>query len=296
MRVFDIVTEEKQIDEAPAGTLKQMGRRVGAKAAGAVGMKGTAAGLTGAADTGKEANDLKVALKGYLGKTGKNIKQLDAADLAAFLKSKSYPTTAIKATGVLPPKQIDDLILKTVQAKHTAAGGASSASGGGSAKATGGTDGGGGEPNAAQRFLNKAGEKVGAKPTDANNDGKDDATGEPMPEPGADAAASPSGGKVEFTPNQPVMFVDKTGQEKQATVVGKSQDGDENKVSVKGAKGQTFNIPRTSLKDPKTKKPFAPGAATKAEPAAGGLEIPAEMQKKIDSLNPEQKKELASLL
>ena len=117
-----------------------------------------------------------------------------------------------------------------------------------------------------------------------------------MPEPGADAAASPSGEKVEFTPNQPVMFVDKTGQEKQATVVGKSQDGDENKVSVKGAKGQTFNIPRTSLKDPKTKKPFAPGAATKAEPAAGGLEIPAEMQKKIDSLNPEQKKELASLL
>ena len=68
MRVQDIIAE-KEIDEAPVGLLKQIGRKIGAKAAGAVGMKGTAAKLSGAAEVGDEARQLKVALQGYAGKT-----------------------------------------------------------------------------------------------------------------------------------------------------------------------------------------------------------------------------------
>jgi hypothetical protein len=118
---------------------------------------------------------------------------------------------------------------------------------------------------------------------------QDDATGEP-------AQSEPSaGGKIEFTPNQPVMFTNKAGQTVQATVVGKSEDGDESKVSVKGAKGQTFNVSRDKLVDPKTKKPFKPGAAPKSAPATSG-KVPAKLQKQINALNPKQKQELAALL
>jgi hypothetical protein len=106
------------IDEAPVGVLKQMGRKLGAKAAGAVGMKGTAAGLGGAAETGDVARQLNVDLKKYAGQTGMNLKQLDAQDLVAFLKSKGFPTTPLaNVTGVLAPKQIDQALLKVAQEK-----------------------------------------------------------------------------------------------------------------------------------------------------------------------------------
>lgn len=121
MRVTDIILEANQLDEAPAGLIGQGLKRVGAKLAGAVGMKGTAAGLTGKADTGKEANQLMVDLKGYLGRTGGNIKQVDAGDLTSFLQQKGFPTTAVQgASGVLTPKQVDQALLKTIQAKAKA--------------------------------------------------------------------------------------------------------------------------------------------------------------------------------
>lgn len=115
--------------------------------------------------------------------------------------------------------------------------------------------------------------------------GSADATGEP---------AQAAGDKIEFKPDQPVMFTNKRGQTIQGTIAGKSQDGDESKVSVKGAKGQTFNIPRDKLVDPATKKPFKPGAAPAAAPKA--VKVPANIQKQIDALTPEQKQELVALL
>lgn len=123
MKVYDIVSEDQNITEAPAGILKQVGRKIGAKAAGAIGMKGTAAGLKGAAETGDEANNLKVALKGYAGKTGKDLNQMDASELAAFLKNQGYPTTPVQnIQGIVTKKQLDDILLKSVQAKHSLGG------------------------------------------------------------------------------------------------------------------------------------------------------------------------------
>ena len=291
MRVQDIIAE-KEIDEAPAGMFKQMGRKIGAKALGAIGAKGKAAELGGAAEVGDQANELKTAFRGYLGKTGGNAKQVEGPQLAAFLKSKGYPNMHLKdVQGVMTPKQVDQAIMQAAQDAAKADGDP------GKTAPTAGAAKGGTAPTDA----NKDGKDDATgkpMPVDKNKDGKDDATGEPMPA-ADDTAASPAAKKIEFTPDQPVMFPDsKTGELKPATVVGKSLDNDENKVSVKGSKGQTFNIPRASLVDPKTKKPFTPGkpGTTSSAPATGGAEIPAEMQKKIDSLNPEQKKELASLL
>lgn len=121
MRVTEI-TSSDNLQEAPAGFIKQGLKKLGAKAAGAVGMKGTAAGLAQSADTGDQANQLKVDLKGYLGGTGGNIKQLDAGDLKAFLASKKMPTNMVPASGIVPPKQIDSILLKTLQQSKKAKG------------------------------------------------------------------------------------------------------------------------------------------------------------------------------
>ena len=200
MKIYDIVAEEKDLSEAPAGMLKQVGRKLGAKAAGAVGMKGTAAGLSGAAKSGDEANQLKVALKGYAGETGKNVKQMDAQDLAAFLQSKGYPTDAMKgATGTLTPKQLDDILLKSVQAKKVAKGGTAPTAATGAAPASGAPASSGGSNTPS--FIDKMQDKVGAKKVgstapanDANGDGKDDTTGKviPMPKKGAAKGGIPA--------------------------------------------------------------------------------------------------------
>jgi hypothetical protein len=167
---------ESVANEAPVGLLKQVGRKIGAKVAGAVGAKGTAAKLSGAAEVGDEARQLKVALQGYAGKTGINIKQMQGPQLAAFLKSKGYPNMHLKGVqGIMTPKQIDQAIM-------TAAQDAAKADGDG----TVGTSTAPAQPSAPAAGAAK-GTNVAGKPTtaqapqvDKNKDGKDDATGEPM--------------------------------------------------------------------------------------------------------------------
>lgn len=116
MRVNEIIAENQDLDEAPAGMLSQMGRKLGAKALGAIGFKGKAAELTGKAEVGDEANQLKTALRQYAGKAGIDVKQMQGPQLAAFLKSKGYPNMHLKSVqGVMTPKQIDQAILQAAQ-------------------------------------------------------------------------------------------------------------------------------------------------------------------------------------
>jgi len=168
-----------KLKEAPVGALKQIGRKVGAKAAGAVGMKGTAAGLSGAAETGDVARQLNVDLKKYAGQTGMNLKQLDAQDLAAFLKSKGFPTTPLAGvSGVLAPKQIDQALLKAAQEKAKVGGAKASPGVAGSGAAAGSQQQGGG-------FLDRATQKVGGQGTKT---GKPAGTGQAAA-PGATTAS-----------------------------------------------------------------------------------------------------------
>ena len=164
---------ESIANEAPAGMLGQMGRKIGAKIAGAVGAKGKAAELTGKAEVGAEANQLKTALRGYAGKAGINIKQMQGPQLAAFLKSKGYPNMHLKdVQGIMTPKQIDQAVMQAAQDAAKADGdpskGASTAPAQPSAPAAGAAAG-----------TNVAG-KPAAPQVDKNKDGKDDATGQPM--------------------------------------------------------------------------------------------------------------------
>jgi hypothetical protein len=198
MQINDIISEKNPMDEAPAGLIGQGLKRVGAKVAGAVGMKGAAASLTGKADTGKEANQLMVDLKGYLGRTGGNLKQLDASNLANFLKQKGYPTTSLQgASGALTPKQVDQALLKAVQAKaqsgDAAQGGGQPAAGSAQPAGDGAAQGGGAEQPAQGGF--KAGfaaarrKAPGAKAAPAA--GSTQPAGDGATQPAAGAAQKP---------------------------------------------------------------------------------------------------------
>lgn len=118
MRVYDILNKEEPINEAPVGAVKQGLRRVGSKAAGAVGMSRTAGNLGAKADTGAEANKLEKGFSTFLGKQMKDLKTATAQDLAKYLQQKGYPTNHLKGmSGVLQTSQIDDLVLKSVSNK-----------------------------------------------------------------------------------------------------------------------------------------------------------------------------------
>ena len=121
--------------------------------------------------------------------------------------------------------------------------------------------------------INSIGQKAGveepltpSKPktepnaNDSNGDGKDDKTGKPV------AKTDDSGIKV----GTPVAFASKSGKVVQAKVVGPSEDGDPNKVSINSGK-QSYNISKAKLLDPKTNKPMSNSASS--APAAGGVDL-----------------------
>jgi hypothetical protein len=173
MNIHEIIAEEK-IEEAPAGMLGQIGRKLGAKAAGAIGMKGKAAELTGKAQVGDEANELKTALRGYAGRAGINIKQMQGPQLAAFLKQQGYPNMHLKGVqGIMTPKQIDQAIMRAAQ--DAAKADADPTKGASTAPA---------QPGAPMPQGQQGGTNTAGKPTtpqvDKNKDGKDDKTGQPM--------------------------------------------------------------------------------------------------------------------
>ena len=75
MKINQIVTETT-VSEAPGGSaLGNLARKAGAKVAGAVGAKGTAAGMSGKVDQNARAKEIFTQYRGYMGQTGGNAKQ-----------------------------------------------------------------------------------------------------------------------------------------------------------------------------------------------------------------------------
>jgi hypothetical protein len=150
MKISDLsIEEQKQIDEAPAGMLKQLGRRVGAAAAGAIGMKNTAANLTGKADVGKTANDVYTKFNAYLGTQQKNVKTATGDDLANFLQNTYNYNQAKIPQGTLNKQQVYDIITQMAKdgyAQMGKGGGAGGQTAGGGAG--GGASQGGGQQQA----------------------------------------------------------------------------------------------------------------------------------------------------
>lgn len=141
MKISDLsIEEQKQIDEAPAGMLKQLGRNIGAAAAGAVGMKNVAANLRGKADVGATANAVYTKFNQYLGTQQKNIKTATGDDLANFLQNTYNYNQAKIPQGVLNKQQAYDVINKMASDGYAQMGKGSST---GSQATTGGAGGGG---------------------------------------------------------------------------------------------------------------------------------------------------------
>ena len=202
MNVYDIIAEKKDLDEAPVGALKQMGRRVGAKAAGMVGMKQTAGNLKGKADTGAEANQLRKGFASFLGRIMKSPKEATAQDLAKYLSQSGYPVNALKGqSGILNKQQIDKLTLQVVADKAAGAevpgvGGADAP-----AKKQGAL---GAFAQGVKQGLKKdtapAGGTANAAPVDKNKDGKDDNTGEPIQKTNAPAQQGQAKAATKLSP------------------------------------------------------------------------------------------------
>jgi hypothetical protein len=114
-----LLDAEAELNEVPgAGMIKRGLKSLGAKAAGAVGMKGTAAGLRGSLQADKKARELYVQLRRYAGQTGSDPDALTVADIQSFLQKQGYKTdrTPKGPPGkTLDKKQVDDILMKSVQ-------------------------------------------------------------------------------------------------------------------------------------------------------------------------------------
>jgi len=121
MNLSDLSQPDNQdITEAPVGMIKQGLRNIGAKAAGAVGMKGTAAELSGRADAGREANQLYTEFRRFLGQSGGDINRVSPYYLEKYLNYNGYPTSEAfrginKKASVIPKKMVDRVIMKAVE-------------------------------------------------------------------------------------------------------------------------------------------------------------------------------------
>jgi hypothetical protein len=223
--------EQKQIDEAPAGMLKQLGRNIGAAAAGAIGMKNTAANLKGKAEVGKTANDVFTKFNKYLGTQQKSVKTATGDDLANFLQNTYNYNQAQIPQGTLNKKQIYDIINKMASdgyaqmGKGGGAGGQSA--GGGTAQATqGGASGGqasGGQQGAGGTAQGTAQGGATGQQGAAQGGGKSPAgkkaTGGTAAKPAAQAGAKQAAsGATEIPPNVQKMLDTLSATEKQALV------------------------------------------------------------------------------
>lgn len=112
MRVYDIICEKKDLDEAPgSGMIGTAFKKMGAKAAAKVGMTKTAAGLAGDVDISKRSKEMYKKFMTYLGRTKGDMKNPDASSLIGFLNQEKLPTTrAEKLQGKLQSKQVDDIL------------------------------------------------------------------------------------------------------------------------------------------------------------------------------------------
>jgi hypothetical protein len=116
MKIHQIISESA-VNEAPGGSaLGNIARKVGAKAAGAVGMKNTAAGLGAKAQSNDRAKEIGLKWTTFANQTGAGTKAPDASALADFLAKEKLSTARLKGmSGKLTPKQVDDILTKVAQ-------------------------------------------------------------------------------------------------------------------------------------------------------------------------------------
>lgn len=87
-----------ELNEAPAGFIRQGARKLGSKAAGAVGLQGVSGNLAAKAEVGDEANRIKRELNKYMAGSGLKRGQLQINDFIAFLQKVGFDKNTIVQT------------------------------------------------------------------------------------------------------------------------------------------------------------------------------------------------------
>lgn len=113
MKIYDIISETSDLDEAPAGWIRQKARGLGAK----MGSKTAATTLA----TGNEANELKKELKAWMAGSQIPKGQLTADDLETYLDQKGYGGLAADAIALVRKKDTDAAAAKAAKAADRSA-------------------------------------------------------------------------------------------------------------------------------------------------------------------------------
>ena len=113
MNVYDIISEDKIINEAPTSG-------VGNAIKGAVGKLPGAERIAGNAEMGKEANALYKTLKKWQGINGKNDKTMTDQDFGAFMKQNKLSAGGMTLpAGTLDKKTVMDVLKQAAKNKLT---------------------------------------------------------------------------------------------------------------------------------------------------------------------------------
>lgn len=118
MRVTEIT--EQRIDEKPTSGIGNFAKKWAGKAAGAVGMTGTAGRLGGSAEMGSAANKIYKDLARWQGINQKNDNNMTGADLQAFAKQQKLSLKGITIPdGVLPKQSVMGILKKAAASQLT---------------------------------------------------------------------------------------------------------------------------------------------------------------------------------
>jgi hypothetical protein len=131
MKAIEILAESKKIDEAPASTLGNIGRRLGAGVLGAMGLNTWAKGLNDKADIGTFSNRYYREFQSYLKSQGRTEQGATFADLKTFLDQNKIPSGRVPANteGTVDAAMVNAILNRTATdfLKGTATAGASGA-------------------------------------------------------------------------------------------------------------------------------------------------------------------------
>ena len=138
MKAIEILSENKQIAEGPAGMLGQAAKRIGAAALSAAGLKTWAGQLDSKADVGQFANRYYKEYQRYLRTAGRPEAEATLGDLKDFMLKNGIPTQNVppNLTGSADKDSVFAILNKTAQEYIKGSGGA-----GGAVDATAGAGG-----------------------------------------------------------------------------------------------------------------------------------------------------------
>lgn len=117
MKAIEILSENKRVDEAPAGILGQAAKRIGAGLLSAAGLKTWAGSINDKADVGTFANRYSREFGSYLKTAGRTADSATLGDLKDFMEKNKIPVHNVpnNPTGTADSQMVNAILNKTAQ-------------------------------------------------------------------------------------------------------------------------------------------------------------------------------------